>query len=390
MLEWFWRVLGFERRSLSLNDPALQRLYGSGSRTASGEPVSLERATGLTAVWGCVTLIAGTIASMPLILYRRVDEDRERAIEHPLFDVLKTRPNPAQSVVSFWESMCVALLLRGNAFAALNRDDDGRVRAMWFLNPDRVRVEVLKNGRLRYRINAGGETQTVDAGNMLHVVGPMSDDGYTGRSVITTFRETLGLSLALERYGGEFFANAATPAGTILHPAVLSDKARENLIKSFEEAHAARGKRHKMLLLEEGLKFEPIGVNHQDSQFVESRRLGVEEVARIFGVPGFMIGGNTPGSSLTYANAETEGLRLLKHTIGPWLARIESAVNFACISPLERRQLYVEFLPDSLLSTDTMTRFNAYKLGLDAGFLTLDEVRRKENLPALPERVPAV
>jgi HK97 family phage portal protein len=389
VLDRLWRWLGLERRALTLNDPALQRLYGSGARTSSGEPVSVERAAGLSAVWACVTLIAGSIASMPLILYRRVDEDRERAVEHPLYDVLHTRPNPVQSVVSFWEAMVTALLFRGNAYAMLNRDDDNRVRAMWYVNPDRVQVEVLKTARLRYKINAGGETRMVNAEDMLHVPGPMSEDGYTGRSVIATFRETLGLGLALERYGAEFFANAATPAGVLMHPGILGPKAADNLRDSIEKHQTDRGRRHKPLVLEEGMKWEALSINHQDAQFVESRRFTTEEIARVFGVPPHMIGGDIKGS-LTYSNAEMESLRLLKHTLGPWLARIESAVNFACISSLERRQLYVEFLPDALLATDTAGRYAAYKTGLEAGFLTLDEVRRKENLPALPERVPAV
>jgi HK97 family phage portal protein len=143
------------------------------------------------------------------------------------------------------------------------------------------------------------------------------------------------------------------------------------------------------MILEEGLKFEPIGVSHEDSQFIESKRFTIEEIARIFGVPPSMIGADIKGS-MTYANAETRALDFLKFCLGPWLSRIESAVNFTCISPLERRQMYVEFLPDALLATDTAGRYAAYKTGLDAGFLTLDEVRRKENLPALAERVPAI
>src|SRR5438093_4031 len=184
MLERLWRWLGWERRALDYADPALAYLYRD-RRTSSGEPVSLERAMGLTAIWACVNLIAGSIASMPLLLYRRVDEERERAVEHPLFDVLRVRPNPVQSVVSFWEAMVTALLLRGNSFASITRDDDGRARALWLVSPDRVQVEVLRTGRLRYKITSGGSTQTVDAANMLHIVGPLSDDGYTGRSVIS-------------------------------------------------------------------------------------------------------------------------------------------------------------------------------------------------------------
>ena len=173
-------------------------------------------------MWACVTLIAGSIASMPLVLYRRTDDGRDRYADHPLYDVLHGRPNPVQPSMAFWEAMVTALLLRGNAFAMLTRDDDGRVRALWYVNPDRVLVDVTRTGRLRYKVSTGGSTQTVDAAGMLHVCGPMSDDGYTGRSVIGTFRETLGLGLALEHYGAEFFANAATPRGVLRTDARLS------------------------------------------------------------------------------------------------------------------------------------------------------------------------
>jgi HK97 family phage portal protein len=198
MLDKFWPWLGLERRALDYPDPALGYLT-SGQRTVPGEPVDLEHSVSLSAVWACTSLIAGCIASMPLILYRRLEDDsREKAIEHPLFDCLRLRPNPVQSVTAFWEAMVTALLLRSNAYATLTRDDDGRVRALWYVNPTRVAIEVLKTGRLRYKIATGGATQTVDAAN-IHVCSPLSDDGYSGRSVIGTFRETLGLGLALER-----------------------------------------------------------------------------------------------------------------------------------------------------------------------------------------------
>jgi HK97 family phage portal protein len=388
MLDRFWRWLGLERRAVDYADPALGYLSG-GQRTSTGEPVNLERATGLTAVWACTTLIAGSIASMPLVLYKRTDDGRERYLEHPLYDVLHTRPNPAQSVVAFWEAMVTALLLRGNAYAMLTRDDDGRVRALWYLNPDRVTVDVTRTGKLRYKVATGGQSTTVDAPAMLHVVGPMSDDGYAGRSVIGTFRETLGLGLALERYGGEFFANAATPRGVLTHKGRISQTALDALRAGLEENHVIRGHRHRTMILEEGMEFQPIGISHEDGQFIESRRFSTEEIARIFGVPPHMIGADIKGS-MTYSNSELESLRLLKHTLGPWLARIAAAVNHTCLSAAERRTAYAEYLPDALLATDTAGRYAAYKTALEAGFLTIAEVRRKENLPALPERKPAI
>jgi HK97 family phage portal protein len=389
MLDRLWRWLGGERRDLSLNDPALQRLYGAHVGSTSGEPVTLERAVGLSAVWACVSLIAGSIASMPLMLYRRTDDGRVRALEHPLYSVLHSQPNPVQAVVAFWEALMTALLLRGNAYALLTRDDDGRVRALWHVHPDRVQIDVTKTGRLKYRISAGAQTQTVEASGMLHVVGPLSDDGYQGRSVIATFRETLGLGLALERYGGEFFANAATPKGVLASPNTLSPPAIDRLREALTAAHTGRGQRHKTLVLEQGMTFQPIGVTHEDAQFIEVRRFTTEEVARIFGVPPHMIGGDIRGS-LTYSNSELEALKFLKFTLGPWLARITAAVNHALLAPVERRTLYAEYLPDALLATDTAGRYAAYKVGLEAGFLTLAEVRQKENLPALPDRVPAL
>ncbi len=392
----WWSRLVHELRSIlvgpyTTGDPALARIFGAGP-TSSGEPVSVERAAGLSAVWACVTLIAGSIASMPLILYRRAgDEGREKAVEHPLFDVLRLRPNPAQSVVAFWEAMVAALLLRGNAFAMLTRDDDGRVRALWYVNPDRVYVEVTRTtGRLRYRVNNPDGTQTtVQDSGMLHVPGPLSEDGYCGRSVISTFKETLGLGLALERYGAEFFSNAATPRGVLTAPTHLTDTAHARLTLAMEQNHTARGRRHRAMILEEGLKFEAIGVSHEDSQFIEARAFGVQEIARIFNVPVAMINGDMK-TSLTYANAETRALDFLKFCLGPWLSRIESAVNFSLISPLERRVLYAEFLPDSLLSTDTKSRYEAYAIALSNGILSVDEVRRRENLPRLPEPAPIV
>jgi HK97 family phage portal protein len=137
------------------------------------------------------------------------------------------------------------------------------------------------------------------------------------------------------------------------------------------------------------LKFQPLGISHEDSQFIEVRRFGIEEIARVFGVPPAMIGAEIKGS-MTYSNAETRALDYLKFCLGPHLARIAAAVNHACLSPVERRQAYAEYLPDALLATDTTGRYTAYKTGLEAGFLTIDEVRKKENLPALPERVPTV
>ncbi|MGH8697558.1 MAG: phage portal protein [Burkholderiales bacterium] len=390
MLTRLWRWLGLERRSVDYADPALQYLYGD-RRTSSGEPVNVERAAGLTAVWACVTLIAGTIATLPLILYRRLpDETRERAVEHPLYDVLHTRPNPVQSVMAFWEAMVTALLLRGNAYAMLTRDDDGRVRALWYVHPDRVHVEVLRTGRLRYTVaTTGGQTTTVDAGGMLHVTGPMSDDGYTGRSVIATFRETLGLGLAAERYGAEFFANAATPRGVLKTAGRLTDAGRARLTQSLEENHASPRKRHRTLVLEEGLEFQPLGLSH--------------EGLAVRGAPPVHDRGDRQALRRAAAHDRRghQGQHDVQQLRDGVPAALEAHPRPVAAPPRQRGQLRVPLAaraPPALRGVPARCPARhghrrplrrAYKTGLEAGFLTIDEVRRKENLPALVERAPA-
>jgi HK97 family phage portal protein len=385
MLERLIAWLGLEQRALTYADPALQRLYGP----SAGEPVTVDRAVSLSAVWACVSLISGSIASMPLILFRKTDEGREKAVDHVLFDVLRLRPNPTQSVVSFLEAMVTALLLRGNGYALITRDDDGRVRALWYVNPDRVHLEITKSGTLRYEVSTPSGRTKIPPGQMLHIPGPLSDDGYTGRSVISTFRETLGLGLSLESYSSEYFLNSATPAGVLSAPMTLSAGAIQKLRDGVDAAHKGKGKRHGTLILEQGIKYEPLALSPEDSQLIQARAFTVQEVARLFGVPVSMINGDQK-LSLTYANAETRALDFVKFCLGPWLARIESAVAFHCISPLERRVLYPEFLADALLASDTKSRYEAYTLGVQGGWLQLDEIRAKENLPPLPERIPSI
>lgn len=212
----------------------------------------------------------------------------------------------------------------------------------------------------------------------------MSNDGYTGRSVITTFRETLGLGLATEKFGAAFFGNGAWPGMMLKHPGRLGKEAKERMEESYNRFLQGADKSHRTLILEEGMGAEKLTISPEDSQYIEGRQFQVEEVARIFGVPPHMIGADIKGS-MTYSNSELESLRLLKHTLGPWLRRIEAAVDHVLLGPIERKTLYAEFLPDALLATDTAGRYAAYKVGLESGFLTVDEVRKKENLPALPE-----
>lgn len=287
--------------------------------------------------------------------------------------------------MTFWEAMTTALLLRGNAYAEIVPDGAGRARSLNYLHPDRVTPRrETPNGPLVYSVvtNRGTRETVLDAEEMLHVGGPMSEDGLTGLSVISAAREVFGLGLALERYGAVFFANGAAMGGTVTHPSYMTPEARGNFRSYLERQHGGIDRAHRLLLLEGGMKYERLTISPEDAEFIEGRRFSVEEIARLFGVPVHMIGGSRTG--LTYSNSETEEVNFLKFCLGPWLARIAGAVNYRLISPMERFRMYAEFLPDALLMTDTAGRYAAYETGLRAGFLTVDEVRQKENLPPKP------
>jgi HK97 family phage portal protein len=368
------------------SDRELVRLLFNDRVSATGVNVSTRSASGLSATWACVNLIAATIAGLPFLLYRRQpDGTRERYTKHPTYAVLHSRPNPEQDAFGFWELMTTAILLRGNGYAEIVRDQVGRVSELWYIHPDRVRVERARDGAggLIYPVANGTRPEVVLTDRqMLHVCGPMSEDGITGQSPIAVAREVFGSALALERFGAEFYAHGAAAGGVLSHPGTMSPEARERFKAELEKKYSGVERAHRMLVLEQGMKFEKVTVSPEDAQFIEGRRFSVEEEARIWGVPVHMIGGSRTG--MTYSNSETEALSFLKFTLGPWLSRIAAAVNRACITPAERETVYAEHLPDALLQTDTAGRFAAYQVGLDAGFLTIDEVRRKENLPPLP------
>lgn len=386
MLDRVLRWFGLERRSLG--DPVLNELFGGGRPTSSGEAVSAERCLGEPVVWRCCSLISGSISSLPFVLYRRGDGDsRERYREHPLHDVLAGRPNPAMGATQYWETVVLHLLLRGNSYSSIVRDDDGRVRALWPLHPDRVLPEVMTNGRLKYKVSAGAHTVTVQAKDMLHIAS-MTGDGFVGRSVVTAAREAFGLALAERTYTGEVFSNGLSPRGTLTHPGRLSKEALARLTESLKANHVLRGRRHRTLILEEGAKFEPIGLSHEDAELVESRKLSQAELCMLFGVPPHLAGLDVKSS--IYSNASYEGQHFLRFTLMPWLSRIQSAVNVSLIPALERHQMYAEHNVESLLEPTPKEKIETLALEIQSGILLVDEARRMLNLPALEVRAPSV
>jgi HK97 family phage portal protein len=368
-----------ERRSRSSRDPYLSELFG-GALSQAGQSVTPERATGVAAVHACVQLIAETVASLPLAPYRRLDNgDRQTDSAHPLYRVLHDRANAVQTAFEFREQLLASVLLTGNGYALKEIDGRGDVRSLVPLHPDSVRPERLINGRVRYVVawpSGGSETFTQD--EILHVP-YRSRDGFTGLSPVTIARETLGVALAQQEFEGRFYSHGARPAGMLTSDALLGPEQKGAIREAWNQAMAGSRNAYSLLVLD-GLKYQPIQMTNADAEFVESRKLNLEDIARIFRVPPPAIG---ILDKATYSNITEQSRWLISYCLRPWLVRLESSFNAQLLSEDGQQTHFLEHNADALLRGDTRERFEAYRIGREWGWLSVNEIRQRENLNAV-------
>jgi HK97 family phage portal protein len=353
------------------------------ARYLSGEPawseveVSRASAMGVTAVYACVRLIAESVASLPLILYRRLEGGgKERATDHPLYPVLHNAPNREQNAFTFKEQIIGHLLLNGNTYSEISRKD-ATVLELWPLDPEDMRVKRVANEKVYVYRHAGTE-KVYPRQNILHVPG-MGYDGITGYSPIELERQAIGLAIATEKYGAKFFANDGRPGGVIQHPGKLKDDAAYKRMRdSWEAAHRDWENKHRVAILEEGATFKEISLSPEHAQFLETRKFQVAEIARIFRVPPHMIG-DVERSTSWGTGIEQQQIGFVVHTLRPWLVRIEQAVSQQLLMPSEREEYFAEFLVDALLRGDLQSRAAAYRTFREIGIYNANEIREMEN-----------
>lgn len=365
------------RNTLANPDSWLKEALGGG-KSASGAIVNSETAMRVTAVYACVRILAETIASLPLVTYRRLDRGKARAPDHPLYTVLHDIPNPEMTSFTFRETMMVHLLLTGNAFAQIVRDRGGRVRELWPLNPNKIKPQRNKSTeKIEYVLsNDDGTQEVLPYEKILHIPG-LGFDGLIGYSPIRMAREAIGLSLAAEQFGAEFFGNGAHFGGIIEYPGKLSDEAYERYKKDVREKYAGLGKQHQIMVLEQGLKYHQITIPPEDAQFLETRKFQVTEIARIFRVPPHML---ADLERATFSNIEHQSIEFVVHTIRPWLVRWEQAIFKKLLTPMEQKEYFVEFLVDGLLRGDIKSRYEAYAVARQNGWMSANDIRELENM----------
>ena len=370
-------ALGLERRALMSTPELAERI--ADRTTATGRRLDTDRALSQGTVFACVRLIAESGGMIPLLLYRRLTpKGKERATEHPLFDILHSQPNPESTPIELFENILGHLCLWGNAYCEIEYDRAGRRRAIWLLRPDRMTVNVVRNERV-YEYNLpDGNIVTLGRRQVWHIRG-WGTDAWLGKSPITLAREAIGLALATEEAGNLFFGNDSRPGGVLRYPGKLSKEAGERLKASWEGAHQGLTHKQRVAVLEEGVEWQSIGIPPNEAQFLETREFQQTQICTIYRVPPHMIGIVSKSTSWG-TGIEQQSIGYVTYTLGPYLTRIAQSVSRDLLTPAERNIYFAEHLRAALVMGDLQTRYTAYNMGRMGGWLSANDIREAENL----------
>ena len=342
-------------------------------RSSTGIPVDETSAITLSAVWASVRIISETLASIPVDVYYRDGETRRRASEHPVSKLIAHNPNKTSSSFTFRETLAANLCLHGNAYAIIVRDAAARPIELVSVHPNRVKIKVNK-GEKFYTVD---DKKTYSDEEMLHFVG-LSFDGVKGQSPLDALRDAIGMGIAAQQFGAEFFANGANMGGVLTHPGRLTDDQIKRLKDSWNRSNAGLGKSNGTAVLEEGMKYERIGIPPDAAQFLQSRRFTVEDIARAFRVPPAMLA--EMSNSSTRANVEEQAISFVRDTMNPYIARFETELNRKLFREDELGTYYVRFTVDGLLRGDIKSRYSSYSIARQWGWLSVNDIRDLENL----------
>lgn len=365
--------------NLALDDPKAwdSSLWNLRAGQVSGENVTESTALTYSAVWAAVNLLSGTIAALPLNLYSRKGKRTDVQDGLSAHRVLHTAANEFMTAMSFREVQMAHLLLWGNAYAEIVRDGYGQVVALWPIAPDRVKPFWL-DGAIAYEVRVGDSSKPVilPRERMLHVPG-LGFDGLVGYSVVGMARKSIGLGLAMETFGAQYFAEGIHPSAVITHTGRLSDEGRKALREGMSETYAGLSKAHRLMLLQETSKFEKISIQPEESQFLESRQFQIPEIARWFGLPPHKLADLTRAS---FSNIAEEQISFVVDALTPRVVRLEQCYNCQLLTPLEQRRLYYKHALQGLMRGSPKDRAEFYARLWGIGVLSANQILELEDM----------
>ncbi|MBN7138992.1 phage portal protein [Lysobacter enzymogenes] len=352
-----------------------------GQRSAAGPLVNADSALAMVPVQACVTTLSDSVAQLPIELYRRRGEgQRERATDHTLYRVLKHEPNGWQTPFEFKEGSQIDLGLNGNCFSEIVRNGDASVKALIPIQGKTVQLYRAANGQPFYQVDGG---ELLPARNIHHVRW-ISRNGYVGIAPVILHRDALGMGMAIRDHASRSFVNGTALSGVLTRPKeatpIHNQEEIERIKGQWQSTYAGSNNSGKVALLQEGMQFTPLAMTNVDSELIAALKLTAADSARIYKIPLHMIGDL---DRATFSNIEHQAIQYVGHGLLPWLKRHEEAMMRDFLLPSEREQYYIEFNVAGLMRGDQKSRYESYAIGRQWGWLSVNDIRRLENLPPI-------
>jgi HK97 family phage portal protein len=348
------------------------------SNNNGGVAVTKNTALTYAAVWAAIRALSEGLAMLPLQVYQKLPDGTKRlAIDHPLYEILHLQPNPLMSSFQWRETGMLHLCTDGNFYNLIVTGGAGQVLELDPFMPDEIEPKLL-GGQLVYEYK---NKDQYPASQILHIPG-LGWDGLVGLSPITMARRSIGLGLSLDQEGKSLIDNGTVPGSVLETDAKLSDQAYNRLKQETMDEHKGPKKAGKLMILEEGLKYAKVGLNPADAQFIESRKFQISDIARWFKVPPHML---SDLERATFSNIEEMGIEFVNYSLQPWITRWEQQATIKLMTRRDRQQGYfIEFMIDGLLRGNIEGRYNAYVAGRNGGWLSVNDIRKKENMNPVP------
>lgn len=364
--------LGYEKRA-NPNDP------WEGFQALRSGPVNAQTAQSVSAVYACVAAISETIASLPLHLYER-GEARTKARHHSLYTVLHDIANEHQTALELREWMQACVLLRGNAYAKIERGYDGQVRSLTPIHPDRMSLYRTASSVIYEYTDHAGKVERLLQDEVFHLKHRAGDEILLGISPIQASRETIELSISERDHGNATFKNGARLSGILKFPQHLKPEQKASLKTSWDSQHAGNANAGKTAILDQGVEYQTVSMTLEDAEWIAARKFSVEEVARLFRVPPTVIGDLTHGN---FSNSVEMSRQFVTLSLRRHLVMWEQAIAKQLLTPAGRRLYKPEHSVEGLLRGDAKNRADFYQSGINAGWMLPSEARKLENLPRI-------
>ena len=378
---------GFGREKRSIENPAMpisvdgiaEFLGLTGAKSAAGVSVTTEKALGVPAVWAAVNFLAGTLAGLPMQVFKKTAAGREK-VKNGLYDILHDAVNPGCSSFQWRKHLFESVFTHGRALSWIERDQAGFVANIWPLDPTKVTIKRV-SGQLVYSLRSGRQTKTYQADEIIDIPFMLKSDMLAARSPISQCKDAIGLAIAASNYAAKAFSKAGVPALSLQSNFKTPEgvkRAAEDVAKAIEKVNKSGGN---VLTMPPGTELKPLAFNPQDMQLVEAQRFCIEQIARVYSLPPVFVQDLTHG---TFSNTEQQDLQFVKHTLKRWIEQFEQELNlkiFGRQSSFAPQKFYIEMNVDGLLRGDFKTRMDGLALAIMSGLLTPNEARALENRP---------